>query len=147
MDCAVVKYETLGEVLGDTAPDPSKLADPCSARCFCHGNNVVGVVADFLAEVNNRQLYSGDEFAKGTYCASTGNCDVLVEIREGKNGNYAVFTYRAKSGKSKSVDDPFQIVVSRHQRVVTFSKKPSIVEKFPLGGGNDPNTRTQFASV
>lgn len=133
MDCAIVKYETLGEINGSTPPDPSKLADPCTARCFCHGNEVSGVVAEFLAQKNNRQLYQGEEFAEGTYCAATGNCDVLVEIKEGKNGNYAVFTFRAKSGKSKALDDPFQIIVSRYQRVVTFSKKPPIVEKFPLG--------------
>lgn len=132
MDCAIVKYETLGEVNGQSAFEPSKLADACSAKCFCHGTEVAGVVADFLAQINNRQLYRGEEFAEGTYCASTGNCDVLVEVKEGKNGNYAVFTYRPKSGRSKTIDDPFQIVVSRYQRVVTFSKKPPIVEKFPL---------------
>jgi hypothetical protein len=132
LDYAIVKFETLGALVGPKEPDHSRLADPCSAKCYCHGNLVNGVVADFISQVNNRQFYRGEDFAVGTYCASTGNCDVMVELKEGRNGNYAVFSFKAKPGKTKSVDDPFQVVVSRHQRVVHFSKKPSIVERFPL---------------
>jgi len=132
MDCAIVKNETLGVFAGGSAPDFSRLADRCDAKCYCHGHSVSGVVADFVGQLNNRQLYNGDEFVLGTFCASTGNCDVLVELKEGRNGNYAVYTFRAKSGKSKSVDDPFQIVVSRYRKVITFSRKPAIFEDFPV---------------
>lgn len=128
MDCAIVKRETLGKIDGQI--DPSRLADRFQATCYRDGDLVEGDIAEVLTDINVRQYFPRDFFDDGTYCKATDNCEVLAELRSGAFGVYAVYIYRNRPGRSKSIDDPFKVTVSRFRMVVQFSQKPDVVVEF-----------------
>ncbi len=140
MDCAVVKRETLARVESESVEEfinPNvrqsgshvAIAGEVKVTCYCHGRTYVVNRYDVVTGAS-RQLYSTESFDADTFAAMSPNCDVLVEVRRGRSGDYAVFTFRNRPGFSKSENDPFKITVSRHQKVIEFASKPTQIISF-----------------